>query len=564
MDTFLILILVNIAFNCQFSFAQEKKQRSEFEIQYAVIDSLQDISEYDSALSLANLMLDQSRLSSDEELAVLLIKQLSFYSLGYYDSMRIGMAQLEGELEESDSLYSNYLYYRTLLDREDGNYTASISNLMKVVKLFESKKDLISLISAFNSLGANFKTLKEFETAKEYFLNARTLAKQLDRTLSLAMIDNNLGAVFRQLNQLDSALFYYEEARALLSDLDNKFYLAQNLTNLGNIYEQQRDYVKAKSYFEQSLSVSEQAGIGYGVLLSNLNLGNLHRLILDYDQGEIYLKKALAMAEEMGLKSEQGLALERLSWLSRDTRDYKMAYEFGFQAIAIMDSLSSESVKKEAIELRTKYETEKKENEIIRLESESQRFFLILALCLVGILILGLLVLLGRYRQKKMLNEKLLAESERNILSRTLDVKDMELTAQALQIIHIKQLLQMQKEDSTHNGERHPKGRVRTTDFKLGTLESIQVDFENRITSSNEDFFKILLMYYPDLKPVELKLCAFLRLNLSTKEIAEVLNKSIRTIETIRYSLRKKLGLKASDNLISHLIQLEKRKVVAN
>jgi DNA-binding CsgD family transcriptional regulator len=61
------------------------------------------------------------------------------------------------------------------------------------------------------------------------------------------------------------------------------------------------------------------------------------------------------------------------------------------------------------------------------------------------------------------------------------------------------------------------------------------------------------------MKPAELKLCSYLRLNLSTKELAEILNKSARTIENARFSIRKKMGLKPEDNLVAQLIAVEER-----
>jgi DNA-binding CsgD family transcriptional regulator len=91
------------------------------------------------------------------------------------------------------------------------------------------------------------------------------------------------------------------------------------------------------------------------------------------------------------------------------------------------------------------------------------------------------------------------------------------------------------------------------------SLDLLQQEFEHRITATNEDFYQKLLGSYPDLKPSELKLCAYLRLNLSTKELAEILNKSARSIENTRFSIRKKMGLGPVDNLVAHLIAVDKR-----
>ncbi len=59
---------------------------------------------------------------------------------------------------------------------------------------------------------------------------------------------------------------------------------------------------------------------------------------------------------------------------------------------------------------------------------------------------------------------------------------------------------------------------------------------------------------YPGLLPAEIRLCAMLRLQLTTKEIAEMIKRSTRTIENTRNSIRKKMGLQSGDNLVQHLL----------
>jgi DNA-binding CsgD family transcriptional regulator len=165
---------------------------------------------------------------------------------------------------------------------------------------------------------------------------------------------------------------------------------------------------------------------------------------------------------------------------------------------------------------------------------------------------LFIFILYVLYRQKRLLAQKLLAESEREALSKAIQVKDMELTAQALQLLQLKKRMEESVEDSDGSSEEKKE--------RFPARESFDVllqDFETRISTSNEDFYQKLLRAYPDLKPSELKLCSYLRLNLSTKELAEILNKSARTIENTRFSIRKKMGLGPEDNLVGKLIALE-------
>lgn len=67
--------------------------------------------------------------------------------------------------------------------------------------------------------------------------------------------------------------------------------------------------------------------------------------------------------------------------------------------------------------------------------------------------------------------------------------------------------------------------------------------FKKSFDSIDNDFLKRLHTVHPALSPSDLKLCAYLRLNLSSKEIAPILNISVRSVEIKRYRLRKKLSL---------------------
>ena len=76
--------------------------------------------------------------------------------------------------------------------------------------------------------------------------------------------------------------------------------------------------------------------------------------------------------------------------------------------------------------------------------------------------------------------------------------------------------------------------------------------------SVNSDFFNKLKDQHPDLTPNELKLCAYLKMNLSTKEIAQLMNITIKAVEVGRYRLRKKLAIKPDINLYDYLMLLSR------
>ncbi len=81
--------------------------------------------------------------------------------------------------------------------------------------------------------------------------------------------------------------------------------------------------------------------------------------------------------------------------------------------------------------------------------------------------------------------------------------------------------------------------------------------FEFSFKELHEDFFEKLLKQYPDLTPKDLKLCAYLKMNLSSKEIAPLMAITIRGVEIHRYRLRKKLKIDGTQNLSNFLITFQ-------
>ncbi|WP_449436119.1 helix-turn-helix transcriptional regulator [Pedobacter steynii] len=80
--------------------------------------------------------------------------------------------------------------------------------------------------------------------------------------------------------------------------------------------------------------------------------------------------------------------------------------------------------------------------------------------------------------------------------------------------------------------------------------------FESSFNEAHESFFKKLKANHPDLVPNDLKLCAYLHMNMSSKELASLLNISLRGVEIRRYRLRKKLEVPHDKNLVEFLMEL--------
>lgn len=160
-------------------------------------------------------------------------------------------------------------------------------------------------------------------------------------------------------------------------------------------------------------------------------------------------------------------------------------------------------------------------------------------------------------------NEKKLMALKNEQLSQELELKNRELANAATNIIYKNELLDNLHQELLKLRDKNGKALSNEQLQKINTLinnaKSDDRDwdlFEKSFNESHENFFKKLKVNYPSLSPNDLKLCAYLRLNMSSKDIASLINISIRGVEIRRYRLRKKFNLATDKNLNEFLMEL--------
>lgn len=161
-------------------------------------------------------------------------------------------------------------------------------------------------------------------------------------------------------------------------------------------------------------------------------------------------------------------------------------------------------------------------------------------------------------KQMEKEQQERLAKLEKEKLAKEIRLKQNELASTTLNIakknemiLELKNMLLMNK-DKFSNSQRY-RSFIKKLNKSIQDTEDWK-RFEVNFKELHEDFFERLLAEYPALTPKDLKLCAYLKMNLSTKEIAPLMAISIRGVEIHRYRLRKKLDMDSSDNLSNFLI----------
>jgi ligand-binding sensor domain-containing protein/DNA-binding CsgD family transcriptional regulator len=166
-------------------------------------------------------------------------------------------------------------------------------------------------------------------------------------------------------------------------------------------------------------------------------------------------------------------------------------------------------------------------------------------------------------KQEAIANEQRIVKIRNEQLQSELAGKSRELANSAMNIVYKNELLQKISDELSHikdsTGKKLPEEQLRKIQKVIDEGMTDERDwnlFESSFNEAHESFFKKLKQQHPDLVPNDLKLCAYLRMNMNSKEMASLLNISLRGVEIRRYRLRKKLNLEHDKNLVEFLMEL--------
>lgn len=157
---------------------------------------------------------------------------------------------------------------------------------------------------------------------------------------------------------------------------------------------------------------------------------------------------------------------------------------------------------------------------------------------------------------KELENEQQLMKLRNEQLSQDVDNKNRELAVSTMSLNSKNELLAFIKEDlkkTSQNDSTNIKSVISTINKNITEEDSWNV-FKEAFDNADKDFLKRIKQLHPLLTPNDLRLCAYLRLNLSSKEIAPLFNISVRSVEIKRYRLRKKMDLQHENGLVEYIL----------
>lgn len=393
----------------------------------------------------------------------------------------------------------------------------------------------------------------------------------------------------------EAALEPLMKGLGIFEDQENHLWECITHTEIGYAYLGLDSIDKGIEHFKKSLEISISSGRKGFEAICYHNLGLANRKKGNLDLAEQFLKKSIDLGKTTANNSVSSLnelgslslekneplesiknhteaiqladSIKSLVELKDGYKGRSLAYEFDGQYqkaledkkqfIVLNDSIFNSTKSQQIEELRTIYETEKKEQQIALLEQEAkvsklQKYLLGGGLGL-SILVFGFGFYGIRQKLKRNKAEKAKVDAE-------LAFKKKELTTHALHLAKKNEVLEslkqkaetLKKEESSKNGYQQ---LISTINFDLQDDNNWE-NFSRYFEEVHKDFNSNVKTKYPQVTPNELRLLALLKMNLSSKEIANILNISQEGIKKARYRLRKKLNIQTEDSLQDLVLSL--------
>ena len=345
-------------------------------------------------------LIQNSKLSTDSLLSI------------YQENLK----QAEG-LDYKKGIADSYAQL-SLIYTYKANYDQATKYMLDAIKVYEGVGDLKKVANAHGELGYGMKR-RDLEKAQYYMQKGLEMAKSKHLDTILSRIYNNYGVIKEFKNELDSAKIFYEKGLKLVEDINYTEGLPYSYSNLGGIYGQLKLYDSARYFFDKARDIRTKLQDKKGIAENFTQIGEIYLAEKDYESAIANFKNALPMAKEEDYRFLVQYNYKQLSDAFKFQQKTDSALHYLELHNAYQDSINNIEIQEKIAALNIEFETEKKENQLLKQKTEliakklqvKNKDFIIL--CVLGLSILILLA--GAFALQKHKTEKRQLEKEKQL-----------------------------------------------------------------------------------------------------------------------------------------------------
>ena len=481
------------------------------------------------------------------------------YYDGNYDSALKKLASVMITREKRKE-YSNLAYdysFKGLLYQSKTYYKLALENYIQGFKILDTINGQDYDKAYFLDHMAGMESeLGNIAKAIEYQKKSIKIYEQLDYTKQRAFAKIDLAKLYTKLEEYETAINFAYQGVDLAKKVDAKEAQHDAYSALGYAYFKARDYSKGIHFTELALEFRKEFGGTPDIIQSLYQLGTILNETNQPDAALLLLNQGLALADTIHNTRWLKLLYRNRADAYKKKKQFSRALEDYEKWNIIKDSLSKRNSTREIEELKIIYETEKKEQQLLLQEKEitvleqEAKISNQQKLLLGGGLGLSLIALgFGFYgfRQRTRRNQL-----EKDKVEAELAFKKKELTTHALHLAKKNEVLESLKLKAKSLKEKEGASGylelIKTINFDQQDDKNWE-SFTQYFEQVHKNFATDVKKRYPAVTKNELRFMALIKMNMSSKEIATILNISTDGIKKARQRLRKKMGLSPNDSL---------------
>ncbi|OFY99907.1 MAG: hypothetical protein A3K10_01915 [Bacteroidetes bacterium RIFCSPLOWO2_12_FULL_31_6] len=252
--------------------------------------------------------------------------------------------------------FSNY----GILYQIHGDYKRAIDHYLQSLKYNEIVGNKSGVASSLHNIGHLYHEQMDYSKAIDYYNQSLKISEEINDVHGIATSLINLGSLYNELGENKKAMESISKSLRINSEIGNKPGVAAALGNIGMIYQSEGEYSKAIDYYTQSLAIQEEIGSVQTMAISFLSIGSVYLAKKDNKKAILFFNKSLKISQKIGDVSGIKNASKNLYHVYKSTSNFKEALQMHELHIQMLDSINSESSKKELVRQEFKYEYEKK------------------------------------------------------------------------------------------------------------------------------------------------------------------------------------------------------------
>ncbi len=256
--------------------------------------------------------------------------------------------------------------------QKKGLLKKALENQIEALKIYEDLGSDLWIGYSLNNMAIIHQNLGNLDKALQYHQKALTYRIKMDDVYGEAGSYGNMANVYVKLHDTSLAIQYYDKALTIFRKIDDKESISAMLNNLGNIYIARGKESDALPLLEESLKIRENLGDKKGIASTLLRMGEAYTGMGSYKKASQVLYRARRLAREIDVVEEEMVSYLNLAKMYALQHQLDSAFKNMSLYIATKDSVYNQRLEEQIIDVQTRYETEKMEQDMNLLKSEKE------------------------------------------------------------------------------------------------------------------------------------------------------------------------------------------------